>query len=1195
MVHVDECHPDDKDDFGRTALHIAAYYGFEESTQKLISLNASLNVPDFESGWTPLHRALYHGHLKVSLLLIKAGADLGDNYRSASGEDWKTIVEVKREANRSLKNIKTWRCPIDHDGFSPLDLLSFRLMKTLRKPLSIAIANAPEPHNESVSTSLHAFGKSDFMLGVPLPRAADVVRPKRIESFSENVVSVHASKYHSMALTCAGEVYSWGHGRAGRLGHGHELTCPEPTVINALGFTKIAFLATAENHTLAINTTGVIFSWGSDRYGQLGHNGSCGGENMCLSPRKIDFFKKSRVCGIAAGLTHSLCYTANNEVYAWGSNRHAQLGIRSSEISSLPTGSGPGTALPKRVSLVMVNAGAGQNIGVSIIALAAGSANSLALINGNTSDGCKVGKSTNEVLQWGHGCVTPMKVRFHSKSRRTASEFDSTTNTYSCSHSLRQEIIAVSAGLNHNCALSSSGHLYTWGLGSDQLGHGQEKNQLSSPKIVEALLPENGGGLVVDVCASSTHTCAVTATGDVYSWGSSIELGDVNSTFQPVPRRVVGIKRAVQLASGADHTIVLCSASLPPLPFQSGPHEDVISSGSENSSGQMVPAVKEDEKSQPYSNAAKILSLKSMCELTLADSVDIGNVAHMLEIASTFDARELISYCSSFILKNLDGVLMQCRPNDLDILIEDTLEMHRFRRSSSLARSDSQASLSGDGLRGSKCRARSGTGMSESDLSEADVEHKGDRKLSKGDINLEVATKQMRQVKKKLSAIYDLETKISSGNLDVHCLQLEQKCKLERRHALESELKRLQPILSRLEMEQRVQIKAMETRALVKDKEKEKIDEGCASTQRGTVAQDTVNAQANQTSDENLENNEDQEESTFSCSVSKSTSASCRMRGKKGKRQVISQTLMASCGQPPSFSEWQVIGDSVVSIPFTSTTSTSTNGLQGSKNTKAWGGATSGRKESTPIAFKDMLVAEQKLLPGYINTHTPTKIPTNPVNSSPVHVSSARGKGSSGKKVKVSLAEFIEMEERKISSKIAPWSAPKLTTDHEHCINQSETSLQNSTAKLSFAEIQQEEEQLRVESNIHNLSGNDNPWFISRSQRAESLDIIMAKQSQEKGHNTKQQPEAFALSAQAPEFKMIANKDRKNERIDWGNKQEKVKEKGEKGIKLKNSREKAWNSEGCAYFTDKIKKKRSTHRKEGCRGKAHPTSSSSVK
>ena len=111
LVKDNDCNVDDKDDFGRTALHICSTFGCVESCQKLISLGADLTIQDFESGWTALHRALYHGHLKVSLLLIKAGADLGDNWRT---DDWTTIVHLKKEAYRSMKNFKTWRSPIDH-------------------------------------------------------------------------------------------------------------------------------------------------------------------------------------------------------------------------------------------------------------------------------------------------------------------------------------------------------------------------------------------------------------------------------------------------------------------------------------------------------------------------------------------------------------------------------------------------------------------------------------------------------------------------------------------------------------------------------------------------------------------------------------------------------------------------------------------------------------------------------------------------------------------------------------------------------------------------------------------------------------------------------------------------------------------------------------------------------------------------
>src|SRR3546814_2647487 len=55
------------------------------STQLLLLRGADTNVPDWESGWTPLHRSFYFGHVKLSLLLLKHGANLGDELEG----DWR--------------------------------------------------------------------------------------------------------------------------------------------------------------------------------------------------------------------------------------------------------------------------------------------------------------------------------------------------------------------------------------------------------------------------------------------------------------------------------------------------------------------------------------------------------------------------------------------------------------------------------------------------------------------------------------------------------------------------------------------------------------------------------------------------------------------------------------------------------------------------------------------------------------------------------------------------------------------------------------------------------------------------------------------------------------------------------------------------------------------------------------------------
>lgn len=217
--------PNDQDSFGRTALHICSTYGSSETAAVLLKWNADIAIQDYENGWTPLHRSLYFGHLKITMLLLKAGAKLGDEFTT---ENSCLDIETKWERERSLKNIMTWTSHIDHDGNSPLDLLSLKLSPFLIKSLPT--------HNQSirVRTEVLAFGKADFFLGIALPRVAvDVTRPRPVTELTLDVpiVDVAAGKYHSAALTASGELFTWGIGKGGRLGHGNETTQPLPTVM----------------------------------------------------------------------------------------------------------------------------------------------------------------------------------------------------------------------------------------------------------------------------------------------------------------------------------------------------------------------------------------------------------------------------------------------------------------------------------------------------------------------------------------------------------------------------------------------------------------------------------------------------------------------------------------------------------------------------------------------------------------------------------------------------------------------------------------------------------------------------------------------------------------------------------------------------------------------------------------------------
>jgi hypothetical protein len=64
-----------RDHLGRTALHLIATSTEPVSIDYLTALLAhpsvNVNLQDHENGWTPLHRALYHGNLLTALTLLK--------------------------------------------------------------------------------------------------------------------------------------------------------------------------------------------------------------------------------------------------------------------------------------------------------------------------------------------------------------------------------------------------------------------------------------------------------------------------------------------------------------------------------------------------------------------------------------------------------------------------------------------------------------------------------------------------------------------------------------------------------------------------------------------------------------------------------------------------------------------------------------------------------------------------------------------------------------------------------------------------------------------------------------------------------------------------------------------------------------------------------------------------------------------
>ena len=158
----------------------------------------------------------------------------------------------------------------------------------------------------------------------------------------------------------------------------------------------------------------------------------------------------------------------------------------------------------------------------------------------------------------------------------------------------------------------------------------------------------SAGGRAVYVSATGDRTCVVTDCGDLFTWGSSGDPGVLGlgpGKYQPTPKRVVGIKRAVRVALGSDHTLVLLAASVPPLPYALEP-----ASGGEG--GAVVSQHdNEPEKEKRESGGESPLKLKELAERRIAQCVTLRDVVSALSFADFYDAKELSRFCVDFILR----------------------------------------------------------------------------------------------------------------------------------------------------------------------------------------------------------------------------------------------------------------------------------------------------------------------------------------------------------------------------------------------------------------------------------------------------------------------------------------------------------------------------------------------------------------
>ncbi|KAL3667951.1 hypothetical protein V7S43_006828 [Phytophthora oleae] len=354
-----------------------------------------------------------------------------------------------------------------------------------------------------------------------------------------------------------GYLMSFGKGDHGKLGHGQcvHVSCQEgnctenkmvPTIIAATGdvlFRKIDSLST---HSIAITAKGEAMAWGNgDKY-RLGH----GSSTKEYTPRTIEFLSlKGRVRDLACGLGHTLALMESGEVFAWGNGSNGRLGLGDTNDRSSPTKVVIPTSSPVK------EAEGGSDIHTTPVCfrhIFCGASHSL----GISWDGRAYAWGKNNQGQCGHG---------HTNDQWTIQEIESFHDN---KEGEEEECVTYAAGgWEHTLFCTASGRVYSCGCGYKDsrragippvLGHGDCDRRLK-PSLVQAF--DDAREEMTIVACGWDHSLAVSATGNVYTWGSGTngKLGHGDEESFDIPTLVRGMegKRVKDAKAGCEHTVFL--------------------------------------------------------------------------------------------------------------------------------------------------------------------------------------------------------------------------------------------------------------------------------------------------------------------------------------------------------------------------------------------------------------------------------------------------------------------------------------------------------------------------------------------------------------------------------------------------------------------------------------------------------------
>jgi len=313
---------------------------------------------------------------------------------------------------------------------------------------------------------------------------------------------------HTCALAPNGQVSCWGRNDSGQLGDGTSVNRATPVAVS--GDFTFAAVSTGGLHTCALTSSGAAYCWGANSRGQLGTG------NTLSSSVPVPVSGGLVFTTISAGFFHTCGLTEGGAAFCWGD---ASLGAL-----------GKGDNTPQLCDIARCTAPVPVSGELAFTAITSGALYTCGL----TGEGA--------AFCWGNNASGQLGTGPDLSARLVPTPVSGELRFVALAADNQNDIFG------HTCGITAANAAYCWG--ENVAGELGAPTSETCPGIganpphpcARSPVGVSGGLLLRMIAAGIDHTCAITTSGQAYCWGGNShgQLGNGTTTASSTPVLVSG-------------------------------------------------------------------------------------------------------------------------------------------------------------------------------------------------------------------------------------------------------------------------------------------------------------------------------------------------------------------------------------------------------------------------------------------------------------------------------------------------------------------------------------------------------------------------------------------------------------------------------------------------------------------------------